>query len=118
MSAPDLTDGSADAWIWPEDQGLRWWTPFGTKLLDQSTPGPWGSLTALRELRDCREFCTRGAGLVGHPGGLLVDGDPQARDAVLHRQMEDCLAYQSDEKSDWECHKLKNRAARSALQMG
>jgi hypothetical protein len=32
--------------------------------------------------------------------------------------MEDCLAHQSDEKSDWERHKLKDRAARIALRLG
>lgn len=63
-------------------------------------------------------FCTQGAGLVGHLVGLLVDVDLPAPAEVLHQQMDDCLAQQADEKSAWERHKLKDRAARIALRLG
>jgi hypothetical protein len=63
-------------------------------------------------------LCTRAAGLVGHLVGLLVDVDLPGPAAVLHQQMEDCLAHQADEKSDWERHKLMDRAARIALRLG
>ncbi|CRI67855.1 hypothetical protein THIOKS1860024 [Thiocapsa sp. KS1] len=64
------------------------------------------------------DLCSRGAGLVGHLVGLLVDVALPVPAAILHRQMDDCLAQQADEKSDYERHKLKDRAARLALRLG
>ncbi len=78
MSATDPIDGCADAWIWPDDQGVRWWTPFGTTRLDLSTPCPWGSLTALRELRDRRDRLSLQFGL-SEPLGHLIAAELAAR---------------------------------------
>ncbi len=63
-------------------------------------------------------FCTRGAGLVGHLVGLLVDLNLPAPADVLQRRLDDCLADQMDERAAWERHKLMDRAARISLRLG
>lgn len=64
------------------------------------------------------DLCTRAAGLVGHLIGLLVDVNLPDPAAALHQQLEDCLANRGTKESDWERHKLQDRAARIALRQG
>ncbi|QVL49489.1 MAG: hypothetical protein KFB96_02925 [Thiocapsa sp.] len=64
------------------------------------------------------DLCTRAAGLVGHLIGLLVDVNLPDPAAALHQQLDDCLANRGTEESDWERHKLQDRAARIALRQG
>lgn len=43
---------SGDCWLWPEEDGVRWWTPYATGLLARRLPGEPEFDESLADLRD------------------------------------------------------------------
>ena len=43
-----------DCWLWPEEDGVRWWTPYATGLLAGRLPGEPEFDESLAELRDLK----------------------------------------------------------------
>ncbi|MDD5035126.1 MAG: CHAT domain-containing protein [Methylococcaceae bacterium] len=69
-----------DVWLWPEQEGIRAWTPYRTCLLHASSPGPQNLRLSDRHLRDGLEAIALGQAL--HPdiaeflGDVLATGKP------------------------------------------
>jgi hypothetical protein len=84
MSEQDIVARGRDAWIWPEDQGVRWWTPAGSALLDLAAPCPLAGLPTLRALRDWRNRTNLRVGLAQPLGALIAGELAQGRPLWLH----------------------------------
>lgn len=81
-------DPCADAWVWPEDAGVRWWTPSHTSLLNLDGPCAWGARAAIRELRDRRDRLSLRHGLAHPLGDLLADAVAERGRLRLHLSRE------------------------------
>lgn len=73
MPAIRTDDNIQDAWLWPEGQGVRWWTPSRTELLELDAPCAFDGASTVRELRDRRQRLSLRHGLAEPLSDRIAD---------------------------------------------
>ncbi|MEA3641651.1 MAG: hypothetical protein VBE63_17160 [Lamprobacter sp.] len=73
-----------DVWIWPEADGVRWWTPSHTEFLSLNSPCAVPGAATLRALRDDRTRLNLRYALAAPLGERLADLLSQGHRLCLH----------------------------------
>ncbi|WP_200246712.1 hypothetical protein [Lamprobacter modestohalophilus] len=73
-----------EAWIWPEADGVRWWTPNHTEFLNLTGPFASHSTESVRALRDHRKCSNLRYALAEPLGERLADLLSQGHPLRLH----------------------------------
>jgi hypothetical protein len=76
--------GFRDAWIWPDGQGVRWWTPSSSVFLDLIAPAASIGPAALVQFRDHRQGLNLRRGLATPLGDLMASEMAQGGRLRLH----------------------------------